>query len=49
MDYPNIWPYLRDLFQTGNIASTVDFEHIKAIYYVSSLLNVDTLSQCCAI
>ncbi|XP_057307199.1 glutathionyl-hydroquinone reductase YqjG-like [Hydractinia symbiolongicarpus] len=35
MDYPNIWPYLRDLFQTGDIASTVNFEHIKAIYYGS--------------
>ena len=27
VDYPNIWPYLRDLYQTPRVAPTVDFDH----------------------
>ena len=33
VDYPNLWPYLRDLYQHGGVASTVNFEHIKRHYY----------------
>ena len=35
VDYPNLWPYARDLFQQPGIASTVDFHHIKHHYYGS--------------
>ncbi len=34
-DYPNLWGYLRDLYQFGNVAATVDFDHIKRHYYVT--------------
>jgi glutathionyl-hydroquinone reductase len=34
-DYPNLWGYLRDLYQFRNIASTVDFDHIKRHYYMT--------------
>jgi putative glutathione S-transferase len=32
-DYPNLWGYLRDLYQIDGVASTVDFDHIKRHYY----------------
>ena len=32
-DYPNLGPYLRDLYQFRDVASTVDFDHIKRHYY----------------
>jgi glutathionyl-hydroquinone reductase len=34
-DYPNLYGYLRDLYQTPGIAHTVDFHHIKTHYYGS--------------
>jgi putative glutathione S-transferase len=34
-DYPHIWDYTRDIFQTPDIAATVDFDHIKRHYYMS--------------
>lgn len=34
-DYPNLGPYLRDLYQQPGIAATVDFDHIKRHYYAS--------------
>ncbi|WP_414473564.1 glutathione S-transferase family protein [Microvirga sp. M2] len=34
-DYPNLSGYLRDLYQTGGIAETVNMQHIKAHYYES--------------
>lgn len=33
VDYPNLWGYVRDLYQFDGIASTVNFEHIKRHYY----------------
>ncbi len=27
IDYANLWPYLRDLYQTPRVAPTVDFDH----------------------
>jgi putative glutathione S-transferase len=33
VDYPNLWGYLRDLFQQPLIADTVNFSHIKRHYY----------------
>jgi len=34
-DYPNLSGYLRDLYQSPGIESTVNFDHIKRHYYVS--------------
>ncbi|MEH3144691.1 MAG: glutathione S-transferase family protein [Methylobacterium frigidaeris] len=34
-DYPNLAPYLRDLYQTPGIAPTVNLTHIKRHYYES--------------
>ena len=35
VDYPNLWGYLRDLYQVPGISETVSIEHIKAHYYTS--------------
>jgi len=35
VDYPALWAYTRDLYQTPNVAATVDFDHIKRHYYQS--------------
>jgi putative glutathione S-transferase len=35
VDYPNLWGYLRDLYQHPGVAETVNFEHIKSHYYVT--------------
>jgi len=35
VDYPNIWGYLRDLYQVPGIADTVAMDYIKAHYYGS--------------
>jgi putative glutathione S-transferase len=35
VDYPNMWGYTRDIYQTANIKDTVDFEHISKSYYMS--------------
>lgn len=35
VDYPNLWRYLRDLYNQPGIAATVDMDHIKKHYYVS--------------
>ena len=32
-DYENLWPYTRDLFQTPDIAETIDLETCKRGYY----------------
>jgi glutathionyl-hydroquinone reductase len=34
-DYPNLFPYMLDVFQTPGVAETVNFEHIKGHYYAS--------------
>jgi len=34
-DYPNLWAYCRDLFQTSSIAETVDKDHIRNHYWQS--------------
>jgi putative glutathione S-transferase len=33
VDYDNLWPYLRDLYQTPGVAETVDMDHIVEGYY----------------
>ena len=35
IDYPNLFGYLKDLYQTKGIAETVNFDHIKRHYYVT--------------
>jgi putative glutathione S-transferase len=32
-DYPNLWGYLRDLYQYPGVSQTVNFDHIKRHYY----------------
>jgi putative glutathione S-transferase len=34
-DYPHLWAYTRDLYQTPGMAETVSLDHIKRHYYVS--------------
>lgn len=34
-DFPNLWPYTRDLYQQPRVADTVDVQAIKGIYYGS--------------
>ena len=34
-DYPNLWPYARELYQHPGVADTVRFDHIKTHYYAS--------------
>ena len=34
MDYPNIWPYLRDLYQTPGFGETTNIMHIERHYQV---------------
>ena len=35
VDYPNLWGYLRDLYQVPGVADTVAMNHIKKHYYGS--------------
>ena len=35
VDYPNLWGYLRDLYQIPGVAETVNLENIKQHYYAS--------------
>ena len=35
IDYPNLFRYLKDLYQTDGIAETVNFDHIKRHYYIT--------------
>eukprot|EP01066_Platyproteum_vivax_P007428 Platyproteum_vivax@DN2904_c0_g1_i1.p1 len=36
MDYPNIRNWLRDVYQTKNLAETVNMKHIKTLYFSSN-------------
>jgi putative glutathione S-transferase len=33
VDYPNLWGYVRDLYQYRGVSDTVNFDHIKRHYY----------------
>ncbi|WP_301098621.1 glutathione S-transferase family protein [Otariodibacter sp.] len=35
VDYPNLWGYLRDLYQVPGVSDTVNMDHIKKHYYQS--------------
>src|SRR5690606_24833794 len=34
-EYPHLWAYTRDLYQTGPVSRTVNLHHIKQHYYHS--------------
>jgi putative glutathione S-transferase len=34
-EYDNLWPYLRDIYQTPGVAETVNMSHIKEHYYTT--------------
>ncbi len=34
-DYPNLWPYVRELYQMPGVAATVRLDHVKTHYYGS--------------
>jgi len=34
-DYPNLWNYLKDLYQQKGVKETCNFDHIKKHYYMS--------------
>jgi putative glutathione S-transferase len=34
-EYENLWPYLRDIYQTDGIAETVNMSHIKEHYFTT--------------
>jgi len=36
VDYPNLWPYARDLFQQPRVAQTIDWHAFKSIYWFGS-------------
>jgi putative glutathione S-transferase len=35
VDYPNLFSYLKDLYQADGVADTVNFDHIKRHYYMT--------------
>lgn len=35
VDYPNLWNYVKDVYQTDGVAETVSLDHIKRHYYQS--------------
>ncbi len=35
IDYPNLWAYTRDLYQTPGIGDSLDLEHVKQHYFAS--------------
>ena len=37
IDYPNLWGYTRDIYQTPGVSETVNMEHIKRHYFESHL------------
>jgi putative glutathione S-transferase len=37
IDYPNLFDYTRELYQTPGVAATVNFDHIKHHYYCSQV------------
>ncbi|WP_181685965.1 glutathione S-transferase family protein [Halorhabdus salina] len=34
-EYDHLWPYLRDIYQTGHISETVNMDHITEHYYTT--------------
>ncbi len=40
MDYPNLWGYVRELYQHPAIKPTVNRTHIDQHYYVSGTIDI---------
>ncbi len=48
VDYPNLWPYARDLYQWPGIAETVHFDDIRRHYYCTHpMINPNKLVAVC--
>lgn len=45
IDFPNLWAYARDLYQTPGFGETTNFEAIKAHYYMSAQLSAGNLKS----
>lgn len=45
IDYPNLWSYTRDLYQTPGFGDTTDFEAIKKHYFLSLHITEETKSK----
>lgn len=43
IDYPNLWAYARDLYQTPGFGDTTDFDGIKKHYFLST--HIDTTEE----
>ncbi|MDQ0200430.1 glutathione S-transferase C-terminal domain-containing protein [Neobacillus ginsengisoli] len=41
VDFPNLWGYLRDLYQTPGFGDTTDFDAIKRHYHLSTHIASD--------
>lgn len=39
VDYPNLWNYLRDLYQQQGVKTVCNVEHVKQLYYAGALLH----------
>jgi len=39
MQYKNLWGYVRDIYQTSTVNSTVHIQHMKEIYWKSKIAN----------
>ncbi|MBE9527904.1 MAG: glutathione S-transferase C-terminal domain-containing protein, partial [Proteobacteria bacterium] len=37
-EYPNLWNYLKELYQIPGVSETCNFDHIKRHYYISHLM-----------
>lgn len=44
-EYPNLWGYARDLFQTPGFGETTDFDAIKRHYHLSITINPDKTEE----
>jgi len=42
IDFPNLWGYMRDLYQTPGFGDTTDFDAIKKHYHLSTHISSDT-------
>lgn len=45
VDYPNLWGYARDLYNTPGFGDTTDFEAIKNHYYISARLSPNSKKE----
>ena len=46
VDFPNLWGYARDLYQTPGFGDTTDFEAIKKGYFASANVIDNPIENC---